>query len=210
MRTFVADIKHLVYTVFHPFEGFYELRFRRKRNWPLIIGLFLMMGAVEIIRYYHIGMIAASSRAYAISPLFVMATTVFPFVLFAVSNWSVTTLFDGNGKLGDVFMVMAYALAPKLVLDLLFIGLTNVVTLHELALVYALTVVGYGVFAFLLFCGLCVAHEYNPAKCIVTLLATVVATIILVFIGAVYLILMGRLFGLISTVFAEITRRGVF
>ncbi|MCL2404599.1 MAG: YIP1 family protein [Defluviitaleaceae bacterium] len=210
MRTLGADLKFLLFTIFHPFEGFYELRFRRKRNWPLIVVLLLMVGIVEILGFYHIGMIARMSRGFYINPLFAITTSVFPFVLFAVSNWSVTTLFDGNGKLGDVFMVMAYALAPKIVLDLAFIGLSNIVTIPELALLYAMVAAGYGIFVFLLFCGLCVAHEYNPAKCIVTILATIVSAVILVFIGAVYLILMGRLFGLITTVIAEITRRGLF
>jgi len=210
MRTLAGDLKFLWFTIFHPFEGFYELRFRRKRNWFLIITLFLMLGVNEILGFYYIGIVAGGGRGMYISPWFALLTTTFPFALFAVSNWSVTTLFDGNGKLGDVFMVMAYALAPKIVLDLAFIGLTNIVTIHELPLLYFLVAVGYGIFAFLLFCGLCVAHEYNPAKCIITLIATGVATLVLVFIGAVYLILMGRFFGLITTVFAEITRRGLF
>ena len=210
MKVLWDDFKFIGYTMRHPFEGFYELRFRRKRNWPLIVGIYLMVGVVEVLRLYYTGLVAGAFRVVQVNPMFVLLTTVVPFLLFALSNWSVTTLFDGNGKLGDVFMVIAYALAPKLVLDLMFIGLSNVVIAPEMALLHAISIFGFIIFGFLLFCGLCVAHEYNPAKCIVTIIATLVASLVIVFMVAVYLILIGRFIGLVSTVITEITRRGIF
>jgi hypothetical protein len=134
---------------------------------------------------------------------------VFPFLLFAVSNWAITSIFDGNGSFADVLMVLAYALVPKLIIDLFLIVLSNVVTQPEIFMLNAIAVIGIAIFAFLVFCGLCVVHEYSPSKCIVTLLATAAAAILIIFIGTVYLVLMSRLIGLITTVFAEITRRGV-
>ena len=209
MKTLVDDIKFLGYTCTHPFNGFYDLRFRRKRNWILIAAIFLMVGIVAILDFYYVGMLARPWRGLFINPLFMIGTTLFPFLLFSVSNWAVTNIFDGNGKMGDILMVLAYALVPKIIIDLIYILLSNVIILPELFMLNALFVVGMIIFVFLAFCGLCVVHEYSPAKCIVTLLATAVATILIVFVGAVYIILMSRLVAMVSTVFLEISRRGV-
>ena len=209
MSVLVDDVKYIGYTCLHPFNGFYELRFRRKRNWFIITSVFLMVGIIAILRFYHTGIIAAQFRGIYIDPLFAIGSAVFPFLIFAISNWSVTAIFDGNGKLADVLMVLAYALVPKLFFDLLYIGLSNILIMPELFMLNAIAAIGNIIFGFLVFCGLCVVHEYGPAKCIVTLIATAVAAILIIFVGVVYMVLMSRLIGLIFTVFAEITRRGM-
>lgn len=209
MSNFLSDLKFIGYTCTHPFNGFYELRFRRKRNWIIIITVFALVGLLEIISFYHTGMLVFGGIGNYINPAFAIATSVFPFLIFAFSNWAVTSIFDGNGKLADILMVLAYALVPKLIIDLTIIGLSNIVIQPEIFMLNAIGGIGIAIFAFLTFCGLCVVHEYSPSRCIVTLLATAAAAVLIIFIGVVYLVLMSRLIGLITTVFAEITRRGV-
>ncbi|MCL1787867.1 MAG: YIP1 family protein [Defluviitaleaceae bacterium] len=209
MKTLISDLKFIGYTCTHPFNGFYELRFRRQKNWVIIVGVFLLVGLLDILGFYHTGMLVQGFVGFYINPMFAMATAIFPFLIFAVSNWSVTSIFDGNGKFGDIMMVLAYALVPKLIIDLFNILLSNIVILPEVFMLNAIGGIGMIIFAFLVFCGLCVVHEYSPARCIGTLLATAAAAVLIIFIGVVYMVLMSRLIGLITTVFAEVTRRGV-
>jgi len=212
VKTLVDDIKFLGYTCTHPFNGFYDLRFRRNRNWPLIVFIFLMVGVVQLLTALYSGILAGGAGGGAwmtINPVFFIVTTLFPFLLFAISNWAVTNIFDGNGKMGDIFMVLAYALVPRIIFDIVFIIVSNIVTQPEMFMLNAIDAVGWIIFVFLTFCGLCVVHEYSPAKNIVTLLATAAAAVLIIFVGAVYLILMSRLIGMITTVFLEISRRGV-
>ena len=204
------DIKYIGYTCTHPFDGFYELRFRKKRNWIIIATVFLCVGLMTILQFYYSGMIVQTSRSFFINPTFAIGASVFPFLIFAVSNWAITTVFDGNGGFGDILMVLAYALVPRLIFDLIHLGLSNIIIQPEMFMLGAVSVIGNVIFGFLVFCGLCVIHEYNPAKCIATLIATAAAAVLLIFLGVVYIILMSRIVGLVTTVFAEITRRGVF
>ena len=209
MSTFVQDVKYMGYTCTHPFNGFYELRFRRQRNWIIILAIFLMIGLVDILALYHTGIIVSGSVVIGADPLFMMVTAVFPFLVFAVSNWAITSIFDGNGSFSDVLMVMAYAVVPKLVIDLIVIVLSNVIIQPEMFMIQAISTIGMIIFGFLVFCGLCVIHEYSAAKCVVTLFATALAAVLIMFIGIVYVVLMGRMFGMAQSIFAEITRRGV-
>jgi len=209
MSTLVGDLKFIPYTITHPFNGFYELRFRRQRNWIIIAAVFLFVGLFDILSFYTTGLLVAGGIALYINPMMTMVTAIFPFLIFAVSNWAITSIFDGNGSFSDILMVLAYALIPKLIIDIFALILSNVVTQPEIFMLNAVSAIGMIIFAFLVFCGLCVIHEYNASKNVVTLLATAAAAILIIFIGIVYFVLMSRLIGLITTVFAEITRRGV-
>lgn len=133
MKALWEDTRYLFYTLFHPFNGFYELRFHRRKNWVLIGLLYLLYGVVQILKTYYSGMLVGADP-YGTNNLVVFAFSLFPFLLFSLSNWSVTTLFDGNGKMGDVLMVLAYALFPKLITDVLYTALSNVVVKEELAI----------------------------------------------------------------------------
>jgi hypothetical protein len=138
---------------------------------------------------------------------YVLLTALFPYFLFALANWSITTLFDGNGSLADVVMVLAYALVPKLFMDLVYLGVSNVIVLEELILLNALYIIGIALFCCLAFAGLCVAHEYSAGKNLVTIIATIVATVVILFIGMLYLELMGKIIGFVTTIVMELMKR---
>lgn len=206
MKTLAQDARYLWYTIFHPFNGFYELRFRRKKNTLLIVLLFALYGGVQILKTHYAGMLVAGDT-YGTNNAVLFAVTVFPLLLFALSNWSVTTLFDGSGSLGDVLMVLAYALAPKIIIDLLYTAISNILVLEELVIAQVLSGFGMVLFGLLVFCGLCVVHEYLPAKNVVTLLATVAAALVILFIAMLYLHIIGKVVGFVSTVILEIVNR---
>jgi len=209
MKILLSDVRFLGYTLFHPFNGFYELRFRRERNWFLIAFIFAVCGIVKIAGTHYSGFIVSEGHSqYGVSNWYLFLTAVFPYLLFAVANWSVTTLFDGNGSLGDVLMVLSYAMIPRLITDIVYIVASNFIISEELILLNALYIIGIVFFCFLTFSGLCVVHEYSPSKNIVTIIATAAAAVVIIFIGMLYLEIMGKVIGFITTITAEIMKRG--
>ena len=50
-------------------------------------------------------------------------------------------------------------------------------------------------------------HEYLPAKNILTILATAAAALVILFIGMLYLQIMSKLVGFVSTVVLELANR---
>lgn len=205
---FAGDFKFLFFTQIHPFNGFYELRFRRKRNWLLIIGILLVLGAEAILKARYSGfLIRGITSAYLVNNWFTFIAAIFPFFVFALANWSVTTIFGGNGSLGDVLMVLAYALIPKLLTGALFIFISNLVVSEELVFLIALDLMGTVYFCFLCFAGLCVIHEYSAAKNIITIAATVLAAVVIIFIGMLYFEVMGKIVSFFSTILNELLKR---
>ncbi len=205
MKTFVADAGYLFYTVLHPFDGFYELRFRKKKNVALIFLIYILYGIVEIFHMRYTGIIMRTWDIYALNGVLTFFSALFPMVLFAVSNWSVTTLSDGNGRLSDIFMVLAYAAVPKMIISVLVTVLSNLVIAEEIIILTTIELAGTILFCFLVFAGLCVIHEFTAVKTVLTLITTLIAAIIIFFILVFYFSIVGKILGFISVILTEIS-----
>ena len=120
MKAFAEDCRFLFYTLFHPFDGFYELRFRRRKNWLLIASLLVLYALAEIFRQQYTGMIMRTWDTYGLNGLLIFVSTLFPVVLFAVSNWSVTTLTEGNGITAQLLKDHGITVFTEEQLDALF------------------------------------------------------------------------------------------
>ena len=207
MAGIVEDGKYMFRVLFHPFDGFYDVKFLGKRNFTLATIIMFLCGVTGIMSYQYTGFILNYNPLFAMNSVTLFITTLFPFLLFLISNWSISTLFDGNGSIGDIYIVISYALIPKLIFDLLGIVLSNVVTREEAALLTSFMAIGTVWFAFLLFCGLSVTHEYTAFINIVTLAASFVAAIIIVFLSMLYFTLIGKVIGFVYAVLLELSKR---
>lgn len=207
MTSMIADAKYMFHLLLHPFEGFYDVKFLRKKNYAIPTIIMLICGLTGILSYQYTGFILNYHPLFAMNSITIFFTTLFPFLLFLISNWSLTTLFDGNGTMGDIYIVISYSLVPKLIFDIVGILLSNTIIQEEAALLNALLVIGMVWFCFLLFCGLCVIHEYSPLTNVVTLIVSFIAAIVIVFLSMLYYTLMGKVIGFVYTLLIELMRR---
>ena len=207
MTSMIADAKYMFHVLLHPFDGFYDVKFLRKKNYTIPTIIMLICGLTGILSYQYTGFILNYHPLFAMNSITIFFTTLFPFLLFLISNWSLTTLFDGNGTIGDIYIVISYSLVPKLIFDIVGILLSNTIIQEEAALLNALLVIGTVWFCFLLFCGLCVIHEYSPITNVVTLIVSFLAAIVIVFLSMLYYTLMGKVIGFVYTLLIELMRR---
>jgi len=132
---------------------------------------------------------------------------LFPIALFIVSNWSITALFDGSGNMGDIYVVLCYSLLPKIIFDFAGVIISNFIISEEVSILVAFTSIGTVWFCFLVFCGLCVIHEYTPFSNVVVLISTFVAAVIIIFLITLYFSLMGRIINFVFTFISELSKR---
>jgi Yip1 domain. len=197
----------MFHVMLHPFDGFYEVKSVKRRSYLLPTLIMLVCGITGILGYQYTGFILNYNPLFEMNSIMIFVTTLIPFLLFLISNWSVTTLFDGNGTMGDIYIVMTYALVPKLLFDIVGIILSNTIIQEEAALLHAFVVIGTVWFYFLLFCGLCVIHEYSPLTNIVTLVVTFISAIMIVFLAILYFMLVSKVVGFVYTVVIEWMKR---
>jgi hypothetical protein len=129
------------------------------------------------------------------------------FLLFTVSNWTVTTLFNGKGNMKDIFTVVTYSMVPMLIINGLAVLVSNFVVWEEVIILKSVQGIGIAWFVFLLLSGLCVIHEYSMAVNIKTLITTAVAAAIIIFLGILFFTLLERMYNFISSVVQEVLRR---
>ncbi len=207
MKKLLEDFKYLLHVITHPFDGFYEVRFRGKKNVYLGAIILILYGLLAIIKYQYTGFIMNNNPMFRMNSITTFLFGIFPFILFCISNWSVTAIFEGSGKFSDIFTVVTYALFPKLVLDAVIVILSNVVTKEEATILTAISAFGAVYFAFLVFAGLCVAHEYTAATNIVMIIATFVAAIIIIFLAILYITLIQKVVSFAVTFGSEFMKR---
>lgn len=189
----IEKLKYVKHCVFHPFDGFYEAKNRGKGSVAvatLMICLYCMLQCVEVQYTGFIMNLNQISRMNSVT-IFISALSVL--LLFVISNWTITTLFDGKGKLKDIYMVLCYSLLPMIVIDSVVVFASNYVIEEEAILLTSLSIMGMVWFAFLVVTGLCTVHEFSLAKTLVTLLATAASALIILFLGVLFISLVEQM-----------------
>lgn len=198
---------YLKYSFFHPFDAFYEMRFRGKGSLLIAVISIALFGILQCVRYQYTGFVMNFTQVSAMNSLSVFATWVAGFVLFIVSNWSVTTLLNGKGGLGDITQVIGYSLVPVELATVVQIILSNFVIREEVMIVNVISGIGIVWFLFMIVAGLCTIHEYSFGKNIASVLLSFVAAAIIIFLGVLFFTLIEKMITFIVDVVQEFIRR---
>jgi len=207
MKQTLKCLAYLPYLSIHPFEGFFEARFRDKGSVLAATIIFIIYGIVQIFSAQYTGFINNFRHLYDLQSTELFLSGTLPLVLFIISNYSSTTLMNGNGRLRDIYIVSCYSLAPLIVFGIISVIISNFITIEELPILTAFYWIGVVWFLFLLFVGLCVAHEYTVLQNIGSLILTVLAAAIILFLVVLLLTLADRMVNFFSVIFIEISSR---
>ena len=205
-KTYGEELLYVFHIIFHPFDGFWDLKHEKRgsvRAAATILG-------ITIIAFFYQGI----GRGYMFNPrgntstLFdqILAVGV-PVILWVVSNWCLTTLFDGEGSMKDVFVATCYSLAPLPLFVIVSTVLTNILTTSEGSIVSLLVTIGYVWVGLLLFFGMVVTHDYSTGKNVITTLGTIVAMCVIMFIAILFSSLLVKMGTFIVSLFTEIGGR---
>ena len=161
-RTFGQEIAYGFHVIFHPFDGFWDLKHEKRGSvrgatfWLLMVVIsfiYQSFGTGYIVKGYTGGSVTQSALTQAMG-IFV------PLMLFVTANWCLTTLFDGEGSFKDVYIATCYAASPLSYLTLLSTIISNFVTQSETGFISLITGVAWVWFAILLFFGVLQAAQY--------------------------------------------------
>lgn len=208
MKAIVKEkLQYLKNAVFHPFDAFYEIRFRGKGSTLLAVLILVLFGILQCVSYQYTGFIINLNELASMNSVSIFLTWVLGFVLFIVSNWSVTTLLNGKGGLGDILKVTTYSLTPFICTLIFQIIASNFIIMEEAMIVYVVTGIGVVWSLFMLLAGLCVIHEYGFGKNLIAIFLTFVAAAIIMFLGVLFFTLIEQMVLFVISVGQEFIRR---
>ncbi len=204
MRETVGTILYGLRVITHPFEGYWELKKRKPRAKLAALCIYLAAILALYLRVQMSGFLFRATDADGYNALISMCSLAAPILLYCLVNWAITTLFDGKGRLGDVFVYVSYALLPLVLVYVPVTVLSHLLTLEEgvFLAVGDVAVVLWGVF--LVLAGSVTVHDYSMFKSVVTALCTVAGIVALVFLLMVVYSAVSQLIGFFATLVMEI------
>ena len=205
-RSLKEELLYGFHIMFHPFDGFYDIKHEKRASAKGATVILL----VTILTYVY----SQVGQAYLINPhpdyinpLMTAASVLLPLALWVVANWCLTTLFDGEGSMKDIYVASCYALFPLPAFFVITTLLSNIVTLNEASLLSLAMGVAYFWVGFLLFFGTMTIHDYTLFKNITTTLATIVGMAFIMFIGVLFSSLVGKIISFIAGIISELSYR---
>lgn len=202
-----ASVKYAFYLLFHPFDGFWDLK-HEKRGTVRAAFIFLAV-------WFLVNILSHIGTGFLFNPEYDVPLNIFKefrsvfllFILFCVGNWSVTTLMDGKGKFSDIVQVYGYASLPMSLLGLANLLLSHFLTTTGIVYYSMVTALSWIWFAVLLFIGIMSVHDYSFIKTVGTLILTLAAMLIMIFIAMVFYNIFSILLSFVLSAYKEISIR---
>lgn len=200
-------VKFPVYVLFHPVDGYDELkRYKKGKIYVAVIFMFLF-GLLRIYTYLNESFIINNNNPSALNIASEFFSLFLLLFLFTVGNWSITTLLEGKGNFKEIFLVTGYALFPVILIGFPSVFISNYLTMEEMGIYTLLKGVGYFATGWMLFMGILNIHEYGLFKTILTFALTVVAMAFMAFLALLFFDLIQQFVSFVSTIIKELRLR---
>jgi hypothetical protein len=200
---------HLLYgfhIIFRPFDGFWDMK-HEKRGSMLAATIYLFLACAMFI-FKGVG------EAFIVNPRgiynnFIVEALgiIVPISLWVISNWCLTTLFDGEGSMKDVYMASCYALVPIIPIVFGSTLATHFITLGEVDILNMIGTVMFVWVGFLLFVGVMVIHDYSLGKNVVTVLGSIGGATFIMFVAVLFSGLLLRMVQFVQSIWTEVSYR---
>lgn len=195
------------YSLLHPFDGFFEIRFRNHGSLLIATLLLIAYAVLNCLKFQYTGFVMNTNNIHEMDALSLFISVISVVALFVVSNWTITTLFNGKGKMKDIYIVVCYSLSVLIVGDAIVTIGSNFVATEEVMILTSVQMLCYAYFVFLVVAGLTTIHEYGFGGSIMSIIMSIVAAAIILFIGILLFTMVERMVSFFVSVFEELMRR---
>jgi hypothetical protein len=205
-RTFGQEIAYGFHLIFHPFDGFWDLKHEKRGS--VRGSIFFIVLAMATFYYQAIG------QGYLMDPYAKLASiwaqvlgVLVPLLLFVLANWCLTTLFEGEGSFKDIFVACSYSLLPIPLLIIPTTVYSNFCITTETDIITFISSFAFIWLGLLIFFGTMVTHDFSMGKNVVTVLATIVGMVVIMFLAVLFTTLVGKIVSLVTNIVTEIQYR---
>ena len=207
MMQLLRSLQYSLHVIFHPFDGFWDLKHEKRGNVGSASVIILLLIAVLIFRQQLTGFEYNYAINSEVNIFTQIAYVLLPLLLWCISNWCIVSLVDGEGSLEDIYITTAYALVPTIILYAFMTFISNFLTLEESAYYAAFATLALIWSGFLLFCGIMTVHQFTAMKTILTILLAVVGMMVISFLSLLFFALIQQFLNFCYLVYREITLR---
>ena len=191
-RTVRQELMYVFHVMFHPFDGFWDLKRAKRGGVRGATILLVIVAATMVIREIGTGYICTGKPISDANVLLTLGVFCGVVLLWCVANWCLTSLMSGEGSFKDIYVSTGYALLPVALTMLPATILSHFVTEQETMFV---------------FCAMMNTHAYTPGKNVLTIICTLVGMLLIAFLLMLFVNLVGRMTTFGSNIYNEVTFR---
>ncbi len=204
---YVKTLKYVFHVIFHPFDGFWDLRYEKKGSIQAALTFVVLTIMTFTIEKQNTGFLFNNYRLSDLNVMVDIITVLLVFVLWCTANWCTTSLMEGKGRMQDIVIAMGYALFPIILIRLPLVLMSHMITANEGSFYYVFGVISYLWAGLLVFLGTMITHQYSVKKTIFTCIITIVGMGILLFIGLLFFSVIQQMLTFVLTIYKEIRFR---
>lgn len=207
LQKFKDSFRYAFYIMTHPFDGFWDLC-REKRGSMAVANLLIfltLMTNLWTMRFTNF--MFNGTRWERVNIWSQVVGILAPLLIYCVANWCLTTLFDGKGRLKDIYMGLAYSLTPYILITNPVTIISNFVTVEEGAFIEYFDVIALGWSAALILVSVMQIHDYSLLKAIFAIIASLAGMMIIVFLLLLFFSLFSDAIAFFISIYKEILFR---
>lgn len=202
IKNFWKSFKFAFYCATHPLDGYWDLTHERRGTMAAANAILILTIISRLLKLQYTSFVIEPIDWENTNIFLYIASIVFPLVIWVLANWGLTTLFDGKGKLGQIYIATCYCMLPYPLIQIPLIFLSNVVTNEEKQFYTVLSAVSLIWVLFWIFLAMQQIHEFSVAKNVFFTIASLFGMLVIVFIlllffsmisqGVAYFISLGK------------------
>ncbi|MGF7142107.1 hypothetical protein HNQ56_000517 [Anaerotaenia torta] len=175
-------LRYSLYVITHPLDGFWDLTHEERGSTAAANIIILLALLTRILKLQFTSFVFIKVIWEYVNVIEIILGFLTPIVLGCVANWGLTTLFNGKGTMRQIYMAIGYALTPYVLIQFPLIFISNLMTIEEGAFYMYLTIFSQIWCGMLILCAVMMIHNYTLGKAILTILATIVGMMLIVFV----------------------------
>lgn len=201
---YLDSLKFALYCMSHPLDGFWDLTHEKRGTMAAANTILFATVLIRVLKLRHTSFVIEAVYWEDLNIFLYIASILFPLALWVIGNWGLTTLFDGKGRLGQVYMATCYGLTPYPLIQLPLMIFSNYVTVDEREFYSVLSGISLVFAALLIVTAMGQIHEFSFGKNILFTIFTLFAMLVMIFIlmiffsmisqGVAYFISLGKEF----------------
>lgn len=203
----LRSLRYALHVIIHPLAGFWDLVHEKQGSIAAANILVFLVLVTRLVRLRFTGFMFLDVYWPTVSIWTEVLSILVPLMLFVVANWGITTLFDGKGSFKNIYMGVAYALTPYILLQIPMVIMSNFVTVDEgvfYTLMDSMSLLWSGA---LIVCALMKIHDYTLGGTILSTVVSVVGMLAIALLCLIFFSMFTEAIGYFTSLIQEIRIR---
>ena len=181
-QRFGKTLRYSLHVIVRPFDGFWDLTRERRGSMAAANFIVFMTLLTRILQLQYTSFLFVRVNWARINVFTQMLSILLPLLIWCVANWSLTTLFEGKGRMRDIYLGSAYSLTPYVLIQLPLILISNMVTVEEGAFYSVLSSISIIWCGLLLLVAMMMIHDYSLGKTLAFMVMSVFGMLVIIFV----------------------------